>query len=247
MLARRSKRKGKRQRFYARNAHKTTFYRAFGRLMHSFPADPPASSRLYDNNPSDADELCRRSLRHAGTAVRLYDDAGADGHRRYHAVGAVAGCDRLEPSAKDGWAAATRSAPAFAVSQFVFQGKTEAYEISRHPEGGRKDVFRWSGPDGKAGRRTRTLSSRRRTQSGPAVADIAARMDPDGARELEAAGMIDSKFGPVTLLRPGRRRRRCPRLPRLHEAHRRSQFPASPAGPARATAFRPAAPRSAAC
>ena len=27
-------------------------------------------------------------------------------------------------------------------------------------------------------------------------------MDPDGARELEAAGIIDSKFGTVTLLRP---------------------------------------------
>jgi hypothetical protein len=26
-------------------------------------------------------------------------------------------------------------------------------------------------------------------------------MDPNGARELEAAGVIDSKFGPVTLLR----------------------------------------------
>jgi hypothetical protein len=27
-------------------------------------------------------------------------------------------------------------------------------------------------------------------------------MDPNGARELEAAGIIDSKFGTVTLLRP---------------------------------------------
>ena len=27
-------------------------------------------------------------------------------------------------------------------------------------------------------------------------------MEPDGARELEAAGLIDSKFGTVTLLRP---------------------------------------------
>jgi hypothetical protein len=30
---------------------------------------------------------------------------------------------------------------------------------------------------------------------------IAARMDPKGRRELEAAGVIDSRFGPVTLLR----------------------------------------------
>src|SRR5258707_9453534 len=37
-------------------------------------------------------------------------------------------------------------------------------------------------------------------QRGPPIADIAARMDPDGMRELQAAGVIDSKFGAVTLL-----------------------------------------------
>jgi hypothetical protein len=97
---------------------------------------------------------------------------------------------------------ATRSYPAFAVSQFDLPGKTEAYEIFRHPEGGRKDVFRWSAqgekpvaelelyrPGGESG------------QSGPAIAEIAARVDPDGMRALEAAGVIDSKFGAVTLLR----------------------------------------------
>jgi hypothetical protein len=30
---------------------------------------------------------------------------------------------------------------------------------------------------------------------------MAARMDPEGGRELESAGIIDSKFGAVTLLR----------------------------------------------
>ena len=39
------------------------------------------------------------------------------------------------------------------------------------------------------------------SQSGPRSAEIAARMDPAGVRELEAAGIIDSKFGTVTLLR----------------------------------------------
>ena len=46
----------------------------------------------------------------------------------------------LEP-AKPGWSLATRSYPAFAVSQFDLYGKTETYEIFRHPEGGRKDVL----------------------------------------------------------------------------------------------------------
>ncbi len=103
---------------------------------------------------------------------------------------------------KAAWSVATRSYPAFAVSQFDLSGKTETYEILRHPAGGRKDVFRWSAegekpvaelelyrPGGEFG------------QSGPAIAEIAARMDPDGTRGLETAGVIDSKFGGVTLLR----------------------------------------------
>lgn len=107
-----------------------------------------------------------------------------------------------EPAVRGDWSVATRSHPAFAVSQFDLTGKTETYEIFRHPEGGRKDVFRWSvqgekpvaelelyRPGGESG------------QSGPAIAEIAFRMDPDGMRELEAAGVIDSKFGAVTLLR----------------------------------------------
>src|ERR1700733_8403118 len=44
----------------------------------------------------------------------------------------------------EAWSVATRSYPAFAVSQFDLPGKTETYEILRHPAGGRKDVFRWS-------------------------------------------------------------------------------------------------------
>jgi hypothetical protein len=38
------------------------------------------------------------------------------------------------------WGVATRSYPAFAVSQSDISGKTETYEILRRPEGGRKDA-----------------------------------------------------------------------------------------------------------
>jgi hypothetical protein len=41
-----------------------------------------------------------------------------------------------------------RSAPAFAASQFDLSFKTDAYQVLRHPEGGRKDVLRWTDPDG---------------------------------------------------------------------------------------------------
>jgi hypothetical protein len=49
-----------------------------------------------------------------------------------------------EPAAKAGWSVAARSYLAFAVSQFDSPEKTEAYQILRHPEGSRKDDFRWT-------------------------------------------------------------------------------------------------------
>jgi hypothetical protein len=106
-----------------------------------------------------------------------------------------------DPSAKSAWSGAARSQPAFAVSQFDLSGKTETYEILRHPDGGRKDVLRW------AAQGERPIAEiefyrpgRELSQTGPPVADIAGRMDPDGMRELQAAGVIDSKFGTVMLL-----------------------------------------------
>jgi hypothetical protein len=114
-----------------------------------------------------------------------------------------------EPSATAGWSAALRSHPAFAISQSDFPEKTETYEIFRHPQGGRKDIIRWASRDGRQDERPVAELEIYRPggeagQSGPADAGIAARMEPTGPRELEAAGVIDSKFGPVMLLRhPG--------------------------------------------
>lgn len=105
-------------------------------------------------------------------------------------------------AAKSNWSVAARSHPAFAVSQFNFPGKTETYEILRHPEGGRKDVFRWSALGGKPVAELEIYRpGGESAQPGPAIAEIAGRMDPEGMRALESAGVIESKFGPVTLLR----------------------------------------------
>lgn len=62
-------------------------------------------------------------------------------------------------------------------------------------------MFRWTHPDKKpiAGIE---ISRPCGEEAEPAIAEIAARMAPDAAREIEAAGVIDSKFGNVTLLRP---------------------------------------------
>jgi len=125
------------------------------------------------------------------------------------AIGGVALWDALPeaiataPSVKDGWSLAERPARAFAISQVNLHDKTEVYEIFRHPGGGRKDLFHWSGADQKpvAGLEIYRPGGELH-QAGPARAELAAGMDPDGARELEAAGMIDSKFGTVALLRP---------------------------------------------
>lgn len=107
-----------------------------------------------------------------------------------------------EPAPEVGWSVVSRAEPAFAVSQFDLSEKTETYEILQHDEGGRRDTFRWSTqgqepvaeleiyrPGGEFG------------QSGPSIAEITARIDPNGSRALESAGVIDSKFGNVALVR----------------------------------------------
>jgi hypothetical protein len=107
----------------------------------------------------------------------------------------------MEPASK-AWSQAGRTTPAFAVSQLIFPGKTETYEVLRHPEGGRKDVFRWSGIGGVPVAELEIYRpGEEADQVGSAAGYLAARMDPAGPRELEAAGLADSKFGPVTLFR----------------------------------------------
>jgi hypothetical protein len=107
-----------------------------------------------------------------------------------------------EPTAKASWAVADRSHPAFAVSRFDAADKSEAYEILRHPEGGRKDTFRWTG---QADKPTAELEIYRLGGEADAATDphidLATRMAADGAPDLEAAGVIDSKFGVIALLR----------------------------------------------
>jgi hypothetical protein len=172
--------------------------------MRSLRANPanPYPTHIHPALTSFADECC-------GTLARLLAYVGT------LALLAILGIhlwDQLpigeapDRSAKAGWSVAGRLHPAFAVSQFDLPEKTETYEILRHPEGGRKDVFRWAARDGNQDERPIAELEIYRpggelSQSGPAGADIAARMEPKGGRELEAAGIIGSKFGTVMLLR----------------------------------------------
>jgi len=172
--------------------------------MRSFwttPANPHYPTSIHPALNSFADE-CAGTLARLAAYVGVLTLLAMAGLRLWDQLPVAA---TAEPAAKAGWSQALRSHPAFAFSQTDLLEKTETYEIFRHPEGGRKDVIRWSA---QGDRPVAELEIYRPggeiAQSGPAFADIAARMDPEGAGELEAAGIIDSKFGPVTLLhRPG--------------------------------------------
>jgi hypothetical protein len=168
--------------------------------MRSFRAAPskPYPAGIHPALTSFADECC-------GTLARLIAYVGILALLAIvgvHLWDQLPDSETLPPSAKASWSVATRSYPAFAVSQLDLPGKTETYEIFRHPEGGRKDVFRWSVPGERPVAELELYRLGGESgQSGPAIAEIAARMDPEGMHELEAAGVIDSKFGSVTLLR----------------------------------------------
>jgi hypothetical protein len=166
------------------------------------PANPDYTTRIHPALTSFADECCgtlARLLAYVGT-LALFAMLGL------HLWDELPASEAMEPAAKADWSLATRSYPAFSVSQFDLAEKTDGYEIFRHPEGGRKDVLRWAAREGKPGDRPVTELEIYRpggefSQSEPAIAELAKRIDPAGARELEAAGVIDSKFGPITLLR----------------------------------------------
>lgn len=105
--------------------------------------------------------------------------------------------------AAPGWTHASRPHPAFAINKLDLTDRTDAYEIMRHPDGGRKDTLRWAA--------TATQSPtaeieiyRPGSELGAFAApeaDIAARMGLHNAMEAESAGVLDTKFGPVALYR----------------------------------------------
>jgi hypothetical protein len=160
---------------------------------------PYYPTRIHSALTSFADECCgtlARLIAYVGTlallaivGIYLWDQLPAD--------------EPSEPSAKAGWSVAHQSYPAFTVSQFNLPEKTKAYEILRHPEGGRRDIFRW------AVQGQRPIAELELYRAGgefnpseSVLAGLAARMDSGNGHELEAAGLIDSKFGTVTLFRP---------------------------------------------
>jgi hypothetical protein len=207
--------KGKRQRFYARNTAKTTLdlgmpfgaQRRLGHVMRSFsatPANPEYHTRIHPALTSFADECCAtlaRLIAYVGSLTLL-------GISALHLWDQLPTATTVEPASKPGWRVASRSRPSFAVSSLDPLEKSETYTIFRHPEGGRKDVFHWGPPDEKPVaeleiyRPGGEFNQAEAFSSDAVEAEIAARMGAHGGRGLEAAGVVDSQFGTVTLLRP---------------------------------------------
>ncbi|WP_407116040.1 hypothetical protein [Bradyrhizobium sp. LMG 9283] len=141
-----------------------------------------------------------------GTLARLIAYVGA---LALFAILGVAALGQLpdlqdgEPPDKPGWSVADRSHPAFAVSRLDSSDKTIPYIIFRHPEGGRRDVLRWSGDADKPVAELEIYRQGAEFDvTRPAAAGLAARMGLGAAVLLEQAGLIDTKFGPVALFRP---------------------------------------------
>ncbi|MCK1718426.1 hypothetical protein [Bradyrhizobium sp. 141] len=141
-----------------------------------------------------------------GTLARLFAYVGALALLSILGLAALGQLPDLrddEPTPKPGWSVADRSRPAFALSKLDSSEKTASYNILRHPEGGRRDVMRWTGAADQV------LAELEIYREGgefdvtrPATADLAAQMGLGAATPLEQAGLIETKFGPVALFRP---------------------------------------------
>jgi hypothetical protein len=100
------------------------------------------------------------------------------------------------------WRPVERPIPAFAASSSDLGEKTAAYEILRHAEGGRKDVMKWS--DAGVAMPWAEIEVYRPAAESvgfvPATLEIGARTALWNVRDVQADGVIESKFGPVSLV-----------------------------------------------
>ncbi|MGJ4952698.1 hypothetical protein [Bradyrhizobium sp. HKCCYLS20291] len=157
------------------------------------PRNPPISSAL----KAVVDEIC-------GTFARLFAYVGA--LALIAMLGAAAwsrldGGDGVDFAARPGWAPADGAAPAFSLRLTDQPDKTATYTVLTHAAGGRKDVLRWGERAGRPAAEIEVyrIGPEREGMRNP-VGQLASRMGRH-APDLEAAGIVDSRFGPVSLLR----------------------------------------------
>jgi hypothetical protein len=178
--------------------------------MHPISASlpsPPRTAGFLLALESFADEVC-------GTLARLFAYVGALaligilGLALWQQIG---GPEPMEPGIRPGWTIADDAVPAYALRLSDQLDKSATYTVLHHIEGGRKDVIRWGET---TDRRALTeleiyrFGGEREATTDPAAdlaadsaADLARRMAVEGPAAFEAAGVIDSRFGKVGLLR----------------------------------------------
>ena len=102
---------------------------------------------------------------------------------------------------KPDWAPAGRSYPAFALAPTDSRVKPAGYEIMRHPLGGRRDILRWAAEgDRPAEIEIYRAGTEVEAYEDPTAA-LAARLAIPPTGDVQMAGVMDTKFGPVSLLR----------------------------------------------
>jgi hypothetical protein len=145
---------------------------------------------------SVTDEVCAtiaRILAYVGT-MALFGILGVHLWKQDHAAKAA--------GAGAGWSVSARAHPAFAVSQPDPLDKSVTYTILRHPEGGRKDILRWSNGTERPVAELEIYGPGSEWDASSAVGTgLAPRMQQIDASGLETAGIVESKFGTVALFR----------------------------------------------
>jgi hypothetical protein len=103
---------------------------------------------------------------------------------------------------REAWSLAVRPQPAFAAPVADFASQSASYEILRHPEGGRKDILRWSPALGETALSQIEIyrPGNELTAFGPAAAEIAMRATHGQTETVQAAGVVETKFGAVALI-----------------------------------------------
>ena len=103
---------------------------------------------------------------------------------------------------REAWVATARPLPAFSAPVADFSSQSESYEILRHVEGGRKDILRWSAALAEAPLSQIELyrPGAELTAFAPPASEIAFRVAQGRTDGVQAAGVIETKFGPVALL-----------------------------------------------
>jgi hypothetical protein len=164
-------------------------------------ARSPHPGKIHPKLTSFADEVCA-TLARLFAYVGVLALFGILGIRAWDQLQIDLAGDAPPPP---GWTVADRSYPAFALSPPEASDRAEkpdTYVILRHPSGDRKDILRWSGTGEKPAAELEIYRpGGEYASASDAGAELAARMAASGTA-LEAAGVVESKFGNVALVRP---------------------------------------------